>query len=124
MRWIRRNLPIDATVQTDAESRGRATWALIPALARRRLVTGLGLFEPDQTRFEPNMRRIRTLFATRDVDEAYGYCQRLGIDYLYVGDVERAAYGEGAEKFARHPARFKRVFGNAAVQIYEVLEAP
>ena len=58
------------------------------------------------------------------MDEAYGYCQRLGIDYLYVGDVERAAYGEGAEKFARHPARFKRVFGNAAVQIYEVLEAP
>jgi uncharacterized membrane protein len=124
LRWIRRNLPIDATVQTDAETRGRATWALIPALARRRLVTGLGLFEPDQTRFEPNMRRIRTLFATRDADEAYGYCQRLGIDYLYVGDVERAAYGEGAEKFARHPARFKRVFGNAAVQIYEVLEGP
>ena len=43
LRWIRRNLPIDATVQTDAETRGRATWALIPALARRRLVTGLGL---------------------------------------------------------------------------------
>jgi hypothetical protein len=124
LRWIRRNLPTDATVQTDAETRGRATWALIPALARRRLVTGLGLFEPDQTRFEPNMRRIRTLFATADIEEAYGYCQRLGIDYLYVGDVERAAYGEGAEKFARHPTRFKRVFGNAAVQIYEVLEGP
>ena len=36
------------------------------------LVTGLGLFEPDQTRFEPNMRRIRTLFATADLEEAYG----------------------------------------------------
>ncbi len=124
LRWIRRTLPIDATVQTDAEARGRATWALIPALARRRLVTGLGLFEPDQTRFEPNMRRIRTLFATHDVEEAYGYCRRLGIDYLYVGDVERAAYGGGADKFAHHPTRFKRVFGNASVQIYEVLETP
>ena len=70
------------------------------------------------------MRRIRTLFATHDIDEAYGYCRRLGIDYLYVGDVERAAYGEGAEKFGRHPARFRRVFGNAGVQIYQVLEAP
>jgi uncharacterized membrane protein len=124
LRWIRRNLPVEATVQPDAEARGRATWALVPALARRRLATGLGLFEPDQTRFEPNMRRIRTLFATHDIAEAHGYCQRLGIDYLYVGDVERTAYGEGAEKFARAPDRFRRVFTNAAVQIYEVLEAP
>ena len=124
LRWIRRTLPIDATVQPDAEARGRATWALVPAIARRRLATGLGLFEPDQTRFEPNMRRIRTLFATSDAAEAHGYCQRLGIDYLYVGDVERAAYGAGAEKFGRDPDRFRRVFGNAAVQIYEVLEAP
>jgi uncharacterized membrane protein len=124
LRWIRRDLPIDATVQADALARGRATWALIPALARRRLVTGLGLFEPDLTRFEPNMRRIRTLFATHDIEEAYGYCRRLGIDYLYVGDVERAAYGVGAEKFGHHPKRFKRVFGNASVEIYEVLETP
>jgi hypothetical protein len=36
--------------------------------------------------------------------------------------VERAAYGGGAEKFAHHPDRFKRVFNNSAVQIYQVLE--
>jgi hypothetical protein len=124
LRWIRRNLPVDAVVQTDAESRGRATWALIPALARRRLATGLGLFEPDQTRFEPNMRRIRTLFRTLDAAEAHGYCQRLGIEYLYVGDVERAAFGEGAAKFANHPDLFRRVFANGAVQIYQVVGVP
>jgi hypothetical protein len=121
LNWIRRTLPVDAIVQTDAETRGRATWALIPALARRRLATGLGLFEPDQTRFEPNMRRIRRLFATPDVAEAHGYCRRLGIQYLYVGDVERTAYGDNATKFERDPARFRRVFANAGVQIYEVL---
>jgi uncharacterized membrane protein len=124
LRWIRRNLPVDAVVQTDAESRGRATWALIPALARRRLATGLGLFEPDQTRFEPNMRRIRTLFRTLDAAEAHGYCQRLGIEYLYVGDVERAAFGEGAAKFANHPDLFRRVFANGAVQIYRSSACP
>ena len=124
LRWIRRNLPLNAVVQTDADSRGRATWALIPAIARRRLATGLGLFEPDQTRFEPNIRRIRTLFRTHDAAEAHGYSRRLGIDYLYVGDVERAAYGEGAEKFARHPDLFRGVFDNGAVQIYEVLGGP
>jgi hypothetical protein len=123
LRWIRRNLPIDAVVQSDAESRGRATWALIPALARRRMATGLGLFEPDQTRFEANMRRIRTLFATGDVEEAYGYCQRLGIQYLYVGEVEQATYGDGARKFAQAPARFRRVFNNSAASIYEVVAA-
>ena len=123
LRWMRRVLPIDARVQPDAEARGRATWALVPALGRRRMATGLGLFEPDQTRFEPNMRRIRTIFRTPDLDEAYGYCRRLGIEYLYVGDVERAAYGEGATKFERQPERFKRVFGNSAVQIYQVLGA-
>ena len=124
LRWIHRNLPLEAVVQTDAEARGRATWALIPAVARRRLATGLGLFEPDQTRFEPNMRRIRTLFGTLDAAEAHGYCQRLGIEYLYVGDVERAAYGEGAAKFGRHPDLFRRVFANGAVQIYQVVRVP
>jgi hypothetical protein len=124
LRWIRRNVPPEATVQTDAMARGRATWALIPAIGRRRLATGLGLFEPDQTRFEPNMRRIRTLFATGDIAEAHGYARRLGIDYLYVGDVERAAYAGGAEKFARHPDRFALVFRNTGVEIYEVLAEP
>ncbi len=123
LRWMRRVLPLDAIVQPDAEARGRATWALVPALGRRRMATGLGLFEPDQTRFEPNMRRIRTIFRTLDAEEAYGYCQRLGIGYLYVGDVERAAYGDGAAKFARHPDKFRPVFTNSAVQIYQVLAA-
>jgi uncharacterized membrane protein len=124
LRWIRRSLPVDTTVQPDGVSRGRATWALVPALARRRMATGLGLFEPDQTRFERNLERIRTLFRTADVEEAYGYCRRLGIDYVFVGDVERAAYGDGARKFARAPGRFQQVFENGAVQIYRVAGGP
>ena len=119
--FIRSRVPTEATVQPDGLSRGRATWALIPALARRRMASGAGLFEPDQSSFEQNLARIRTIFQTRDIDQAYGYCRRLGVEYLYVGDVEREAYGESVLKFERHPDRFVRVFQNSDVRIYKVV---
>ncbi len=119
--WIRASLPEDATVQPDGWARGRATWALIPALARRRMASGAGLFEPDQSRFEKNLNRIRTIFQSTDAADAHFHCRRIGVDYLYVGDVERGAYADGVLKFDRHPEKFERVFGNGAVQIYKVL---
>lgn len=118
--WIAANLPEDAVVQTDASTRGRSTWALVPAIAERRLSVGLGLFEPNPRRFDQNIARIRLVFRSPDLDLAYGYCQRLGIEYLYVGPEEVAAHGPNTHKFAADPARFTPVYQTGEVTIYRV----
>lgn len=122
VRWIDRRLPKDAVVQPDASARGRATWALIPAFAYRRQRAGIGLFGPNPERFARDIARVRTVFSTGNLDEAYGYCQRMGIQYLYVGAAERAAYGTAAvDKFQADTARFTRVYHLGSVTIYQVL---
>ena len=120
-RWIQRNLAVDAIVQTDARARGRATWALVPAFCRRRMATGLGLFEPDPTRFDQNMDIIHELYSQADATAAHATCERLGIDYLYVGPVERQANPAGIEKFEQRPDLFRRVYRLMDEEILEVI---
>jgi hypothetical protein len=118
--WIDANIRESATVQTDGSVRGRSTWALIPAFARRRLAVGLGLFEPDPRRFDANIRRVRIVFRSPDVGIAYMYCENLRIEYLYVGQAERAQHGDNVDKFARDPARFEAVYQAGGITIYRV----
>jgi hypothetical protein len=121
LEWIRASVPSAARVQTEGIARGRGTWALIPAFARRRMATGLAIFQPDPERFDANLVRIRTVFRSRDIDKAYAYCERMGIDFLYVGREERAAHDPNTLKFDRHPEKFERVYQNGEVSIYWVV---
>jgi hypothetical protein len=121
--WIAAHLPLDAKLQADPSVRGRATWALIPAFAERRLVVGLGLFEPNPRRFDRDIARVRLVFRTTDLSMAEAYCDRMGIQYLYVGPEERAAHWPNADKFAADSARFERVYRAAGVSIYRVKRA-
>ncbi|MBE3071982.1 MAG: hypothetical protein IMZ67_03320 [Acidobacteria bacterium] len=120
VRWIQQHLPVAATVQMDAAARGRATWALVPAFAYRRMSAGVGLFEPNYARYDPFIARIHALYQTSSAEDAYAECLRLGINYLYVGDVERRVDGPGLTKFAEHPDRFPLAFRLGSVEIYEV----
>jgi len=119
-RWIQQNLPVVVKVQTDPRARGRATWAFVPAFCRRRMATGLGLFEPDPTRFEANMDAIHAMFSTPDAAGAHAACTRLGIDYVYVGPVERRANPDGIGKFSEHPDLFRLAFRVMDEDIFEV----
>ena len=120
IRWVERNLPAEATIQTDADERARWTWALVPAFVRHRMGTGLGLFEPNPARFNENMRKISALYRTTDADEAARLCKEMGIEYLWVGDVERRSAGPGLAKFDEHSERFERVFRFRSVEIFRV----
>jgi len=122
-RWIRENLPIDAQVQTDPWSRARNEWAFVTVFAERRMTTGIGIFELNPARFQQNVNRIKIVFRTLNVDESYGYCQRMNIEYLYVGDIERRIHGAGVLKFGAHPEKFQLVYRSGSVEIYKVLGA-
>jgi uncharacterized membrane protein len=56
------------------------------------------------------------------VEDAHAYFLRLGVDYLYVGDVERAVHGESVKKFAAHPHRFEQVYRGGSVEIFRVVK--
>jgi hypothetical protein len=120
-RWIREALPIDALIQTDPWARARNEWAFVTVFAQRRMPTGSGIFELNPTRFQQNVNRIKIVFRSRDVDEAYGYCERMNIEYIYVGAIERSTHGPGALKFAAHPEKFQLVYRSGSVEIFKVI---
>lgn len=120
-RWIHRSLPPGATVQTDALRRERNTWAFVPAFARRRMGVGNGLFTLDPTRYEQGLKRIHAAFGLPPADEAHETFRQLGVDYIYVGDVERRVHDAALTKFGMHPALFQPVYRRGSVEIFKVL---
>ena len=73
LRWVRRNIDVADTVNTDPEARGRGEWALIPAFGERRMGIGFGLFEPNPERFRPQMARVAQAFRDRRRGPRLGY---------------------------------------------------
>lgn len=119
--YVHAALPVDATVQTDALPRDRNTWAFITAFARRRMATGNGLFTLNPTRYLPNLNEIHTAYATATAAEAHAIFDRLGVDYVYVGDVERRVNGDQVHKFWQRQDLFQPVFWKGSVEIYRIV---
>jgi hypothetical protein len=119
-RWLRANTPEDAIVQMEPMLRGREHWTLIPSFAGRRMAAGLPISLLPLPEYRERSERVRTLFATENVEEAADIARRLRLDYLYVDREDDAAY-PGVRKFDAHPDRFTRVFANDQVRIYKVM---
>jgi hypothetical protein len=121
-RWIHRVLPADATVQTDALPRERYTWAFVTAFARRRMAVGNGLFTLNPARYLDGMNAIHEAFSLATPEAAHATFVRIGVDYVYVGDLERTVNGEHVRKFALHPRLFQFVYSRGSVEIYRVVK--
>jgi uncharacterized membrane protein len=69
------------------------------------------------------MAEVQTIYSTPDADSAWRTARRLGIDYLYLDDTERAAYaGPGFDKFEASPEYFVPVFSKGAARVYAVAQ--
>lgn len=121
--WIQRRTRSDAVVQAAPGPRARETWSLIPSFARRRMAAGLpiSLLVTDAVR--EAAARIDTIFSSRDPVEGWTVAREEGVDFVFVGRVEREAFGPNAAKFAQRPDLFLPVFSNADTAIYEVRAA-
>jgi len=119
--WIQANVPETATVQNDPRPHGRATWALVPAFFERRMGVGSGIFQPNPRRFDPMLDAVHSMFSGPDPVQARDVCRQLGIDYLYVGPVERKANPAGIAKFGDRPDLFRRVFRLGDEEIFQVV---
>jgi hypothetical protein len=124
LEWIRRTTPSHAIVQMDPLSRGRTTWSLIPSLGQRRMAAGqpislLGGTAASGTDYADKSARVRTMYRTADPAEASNIARSLRIDYIWIDQVERAAYPAGIAKFDASPL-FAPAFRNGEVAIYRV----
>ena len=111
--WIRLHTPEDAVVQMEPTVRGRESWTLIPTFAERRMATGIALPLLPVPAYAELNPRVRRIYETADADWAHETARNIGIDYLYVDRIERAAYPNVA-KFDAHPEFFDPVFRNAS----------
>jgi hypothetical protein len=118
--WIQANTPPDAVVQMEPVVRAREHWTLIPSFAGRRMAAGRPSSLLPVPEYQERSDRVKTIFATADAVEASTAARRLRIDYLYVDEMDIAAYPQGTRKFDEHPALFERVFANGSVRLYRV----
>jgi hypothetical protein len=119
--WIEQHTPPDALVQMSLIPRGRETWTLIPTFARRRMAAGLPislLHTPDYDELAAHSDRM---YSTLDAGEAAAIARELKVEYIFVGRVEREAFGATVQKFADRPDLFGRVFANEAADVFVVL---
>ena len=120
LQWIERFTPPDAVVQMSLGPRGRETWSLIPSFARRRMAAGLPISLLRTPEYAEYAGRADSVFRVGDAEQAWRTARGLRIDYLYVGRVERAAYGASLAAFDARPDLFARVFANADSSVYQV----
>ena len=120
--YIHAVLPPTATVQTDALPRDRNTWAFVTAFARRRMAVGNGLFTLNPLRYQPAMARVHEAYQSESAEVAHKAFVELGVDYVYVGDVERKVNGQAVQKFAWHPRLFQPVYWRGSVEVFKVVK--
>ena len=81
---------------------------------------GSGIFELNPLRFDPMLDEIHAAYSTADATYASDVFRRYSVDFVYVGDVERAKDAAGVAKFSAHPQHFSRVFTRGTVEIFAV----
>ncbi len=118
--WIRANTRPTDIVQMEPMVRAREHWTLIPSFAGRRMAAGLPISLLPLPEYTERSERVRTLFASRDPQEASAIARQMRIDYLYVDDVDVAAYPDGTRKFETSPQYFEPAYRSGPVVVYRI----
>jgi hypothetical protein len=119
--WLKRATPADAIVQIEPTARETQSWAFIPAFAERRMSGGLPISMIPLRPYREATQHVRMgVFLAPNAQEAHAMAEFLGIDYLYVGDLERDHYRQLSEAIAERPDLFPVVFKNESVTIHGV----
>jgi hypothetical protein len=122
LQWIRAETPGDSVVQWDVRARELGEWALLPAVAQRRMAVGNPIFLLDLRKYRVRERReVRPIFTSGDPLEAHRLATGLGIDYLFLGSRELQMRGERLRRLFESEALFRTVFSNRGVTILAVV---
>jgi hypothetical protein len=118
--WIRSHTPPDAIVQMSIAPRGRETWTLIPTFAERRMAAGQPISLLRMPAYDQASQVADGMFRTPDAAEAARLARQLELDFVYVDEVERNAFGEAAAGKFRDTRFFNEAFTSGSAAVYEV----
>ena len=118
--WVKRATPVQDTVQLDPIARDRTTWSIIPSFGERRMAAGDTRTLVADPEYGERSERVRQMYATTNAKQAWDVAHALRIDYVWIDEVERAAYPSGLPKFESSPQYFAPAFKNDRVSIYRV----
>lgn len=122
LEWVRRHTAPDAIVQPDTLVRANASWGYITGFGQRRMAAGMPIAMIPLEPYERATRLVHQgLFLQESPAAATLLARRLGIDYVYVGPVERGAHADLRDRLASWPSGFTPVFRNRDVTIFRVV---
>jgi hypothetical protein len=116
--WVRTHLAEDAILQMEPVVRGRDHWSLIPSFAQRRMSAGLPISLLPTPEYAQGSEEVQRIYRTADPREAHDLAKARGIQYLYIDEDDRAAYGKDMKQF--DSPLFERVYDRRAVTILRV----
>jgi len=65
---------------------------------------------------------VNTIYQTSDSDESLALLRKYNVEYIYIGKLEKERYpAESLQKFANDSERYKLVYQNQDVSIYQVI---
>ncbi|MEP7118308.1 MAG: hypothetical protein ABI880_12045 [Acidobacteriota bacterium] len=123
LQWLRLHTAPAAVVQVDTIAREGVMWAYIPAFAERRMGVGVPISMVPLRKYQEGSKRVVWMYDVADARSAYALADRVGLDYLVVGDPERRAHPGVEARWALQPELLKLAFHNQAMSIYEVQHA-
>jgi hypothetical protein len=118
--WIKHSTRPDARVQVDPTVRGRDTWSYIPAFAERRMSYGAPISMIPTAKYEAKLPVVRALYKSTSADDASAKAAAMCVDYLVVGQPERAAYPQFQPMLDASPQLFTAMFRNSDLVVYGV----
>ena len=117
--WIEHNTPPDARVQVDPVVRDQETWAYLPAFAERRMAIGLPISMVPLAKYRDGSAEIQKMFDESPL-AAYERAVRARVNYIVIGEPERAAHPGVEDRFNSIPNQMSLVFKNGTMSIYQV----
>jgi len=120
LEWIRAHTPAGSVAQIDARAREGGEWAILPALAERRMAYGYPIFLLDPHKYQARGRKLRPIFNSEDPQLAHRLAVDSGISYLVIGRAERNEPQNRARKFWEAPGLFEKVFENSEAAVFRV----
>ena len=122
--WLRWHTPAAAVVQPDTATRANASWGYITGFGERRMAAGLPIAMIPLAPYERATRLVHEgIFRQPQPDAIAQLAGRLGIDYIYIGPLERDTHPGLAVRLLSWPQGFQVAFYNEDVVIFRVVRS-
>lgn len=122
--WIKKNTPVDSTVQSAVDYPGNYDYSWTIDFGERKSSLGFWkmalLFYPNKNEIQERLAKINEIFTTEETVQRLGNLKELAIDYVVIGKREREVYPGCEEKFLKDGKYFPLVFRSGSVSIFQI----